>query len=218
MPQNRERVFVIGHSRRCGRRKIFLEQGNDDKAYGLQGQTAYSNTITRRYAEAQSGGTYIIESEQQKKNDAMYTVDLKGVYLNSTRRGVIKKNRAPWLDCNCNIQPKIIEPTVCEQRSDEGLRFFKDNICGCLRTITDCGDKRVVIQDDNDLYSFRIRRLTPRECMRLQGVSDAITDKLIDAGISDTQMYRAAGDAMTVNVVYEIAKAINGEYDEKTGM
>ena len=77
VPQNRERVFLIGHSRRYSRRFIFLEQGNDDKAYGLQGQTAYSNTITRRYAEAQSGGTYIIESEQQKKIDAMYTVDLK---------------------------------------------------------------------------------------------------------------------------------------------
>ena len=54
----------------------------------------------------------------------------------------------------------------------------------------------------------RIRRLTPRECMRLQGVPDYITDKLIVAGISDTQMYRAAGDACTVNVVYEIAKRL----------
>lgn len=52
----------------------------------------------------------------------------------------------------------------------------------------------------------RIRRLTPRECMRLQGVPDYITDKLIQAGISDTQMYRAAGDACTVNVIYEVAK------------
>lgn len=42
--------------------------------------------------------------------------------------------------------------------------------------------------------------------MRLQGVDDAITDKLIAAGISDTQLYRAAGDAWTVNVGYEIAK------------
>ena len=56
--------------------------------------------------------------------------------------------------------------------------------------------------------SMRIRRLTPRECMRLQGVPDSVTDKLIVAGISDTQLYRAAGDACTVNVVYEIAKAI----------
>lgn len=34
---------------------------------------------------------------------------------------------------------------VCEQRSDEGLRFFKNNICGSLRTNNSCGDKRVII-------------------------------------------------------------------------
>lgn len=54
----------------------------------------------------------------------------------------------------------------------------------------------------------KIRQLTPKECWRLQGVLDTITDKVIDAGISDTQMYRAAGDACTVNVIYEIAKRL----------
>ena len=39
---------------------------------------------------------------------------------------------------------KIIEPTVCEQRYDEGLRFFKDDVVGTLRTIDACGDKRVI--------------------------------------------------------------------------
>lgn len=42
-------------------------------------------------------------------------------------------------------QPKILEESiVCEQRSDEGLRFFKDNVCGTLRTIDSCRDKRIV--------------------------------------------------------------------------
>ena len=39
---------------------------------------------------------------------------------------------------------KIIEPTVCEQRCDEGLRLFKDDVVGTLRTIDACGDKRVI--------------------------------------------------------------------------
>ena len=56
------------------------------------------------------------------------------------------------------------------------------------------------------LIDDRIRQLTPREAMRLQGGPDYITDKLISARISDTQLYRAAGDACTVNVIYEIAK------------
>ena len=43
---------------------------------------------------------------------------------------------------------KIIEPVVCEQRTDEGLRLFKDNVVGTLRTIDACGDKRVIEPDD----------------------------------------------------------------------
>lgn len=58
-------------------------------------------------------------------------------------------------------------------------------------------------------YKGRIRKLTPRECWRLQGIKDNITDKVIVAGISDTQMYKGAGDACTANVIYEIAKRMS---------
>ena len=54
----------------------------------------------------------------------------------------------------------------------------------------------------------KIRRLTPKECMRLQGVPDYITNKLIAAGISDTQLYRAAGDAVTVPVIKAIGERL----------
>ena len=44
-----------------------------------------------------------------------------------------------------NRQPKVLEDyKICEQRTDEGLRFFKDNVCGTLRTIDCCGDKRIL--------------------------------------------------------------------------
>ena len=42
----------------------------------------------------------------------------------------------------------VMEPVVCEQRCDEGLRFFKDDVVGTLRTIDACGDKRVIDPDD----------------------------------------------------------------------
>ncbi|WP_335621914.1 DNA cytosine methyltransferase [Clostridium botulinum] len=59
------------------------------------------------------------------------------------------------------------------------------------------------------LMEGRIRKLTPKECWRLQGIPDEITDKVIAAGISNTQMYKGAGDSCTVNVIYEIAKRIS---------
>ena len=43
-----------------------------------------------------------------------------------------------------NAETMVVEPIVCEQRKDEGLRFFKGDYCGALRTIDACGDKRVL--------------------------------------------------------------------------
>ena len=53
----------------------------------------------------------------------------------------------------------------------------------------------------------RVRKLTPRECFRLQGWSDEYFDRaaLIN---SDAQLYKQAGNGVTVNVVYEIGKRI----------
>lgn len=42
----------------------------------------------------------------------------------------------------------VMEPVVCEQRCDEGLRFFKDDVVGILRTIDACDDKRVIEPED----------------------------------------------------------------------
>ena len=54
----------------------------------------------------------------------------------------------------------------------------------------------------------RIRRLTPLECFRLQGFPDEFFRRAKAAGVSDSQLYKQAGNAITVNVVYEIAKRL----------
>ena len=54
----------------------------------------------------------------------------------------------------------------------------------------------------------RIRRLTPLECFRLQGFPDEHFHNAKAAGVSDSQLYKQAGNAVTVNVVYEIAKRL----------
>nr|WP_245640060.1 DNA (cytosine-5-)-methyltransferase [Paenibacillus dakarensis] len=51
---------------------------------------------------------------------------------------------------------------------------------------------------------YRIRKLTPRECWRLQGFTDAQHDTVMDAGISDSQRYKQSGNAVTVNVIHAI--------------
>jgi DNA (cytosine-5)-methyltransferase 1 len=53
------------------------------------------------------------------------------------------------------------------------------------------------------LHDMEVRRLTPLECERLQGFPDNWTE-----GVSDTQRYKCIGNAVTVNVVKEIAKRL----------
>ena len=51
---------------------------------------------------------------------------------------------------------------------------------------------------------FRIRKLTVREVFRLMDVDDSDIDKLMAAGISNTQLYKMAGNSIVVNVLYHI--------------
>ena len=50
---------------------------------------------------------------------------------------------------------------------------------------------------------YKIRRLTPKECERLQGFPDDWTE-----GLSDTQRYKCLGNAVTTNVIRKISMRI----------
>ncbi len=54
---------------------------------------------------------------------------------------------------------------------------------------------------------YRIRKLTPRECWRLQGFPDWAFDKAQEVN-SNSQLYKQAGNSVTVNVIAEIAKRL----------
>ena len=91
---------------------------------------------------------------------------------------------------------------ICESRTDEGLRTFKDGCCGAIRTIAEGGgDKRVIEMNESE---YRIRKLTPKECWRLMGFTDQDFEKARDAGMSNTQLYKQAGNSIVVDVLYYI--------------
>lgn len=60
--------------------------------------------------------------------------------------------------------------------------------------------------DAGVVQNYRIRKLTPRECFRLMGVSESDIDKIQSAGISKTQQYKMAGNSIVVDVLYYIFK------------
>ena len=75
---------------------------------------------------------------------------------------------------------------------------------GASQTLTAKSSHGAVVLNGREV---RIRRLTPRECFRLQGFPDALFEKA-QAVNSDTQLYKQAGNAVTVNVVYAIGEKI----------
>ena len=62
----------------------------------------------------------------------------------------------------------------------------------------------------------RIRRLMPRECLRLQGFEDSQIDKIL-AITSDAQAYKQAGNCVTVNVIEAIGRRIRAVDEELRG-
>ena len=82
--------------------------------------------------------------------------------------------------------------------TEQRLEF---NTKGTSNTIT-------TVQKDNYVVepSFRIRKLTPRECFRLMGMRDDDIDKIQATGISNTQQYKMAGNSIVVNVLEAIFK------------
>ena len=64
------------------------------------------------------------------------------------------------------------------------------------------GESQGVVEPD-----FRIRKLTPRECWRLQGFPDWAFDKAQEVN-SNSQLYKQAGNSVTVNVIAAIAKEL----------
>lgn len=64
------------------------------------------------------------------------------------------------------------------------------------------GESQGVVEPD-----FRIRKLTPRECWRLQGFPDWAFDKAQEIN-SNSQLYKQAGNSVTVSVIAAIAKEL----------
>lgn len=62
---------------------------------------------------------------------------------------------------------------------------------------------------------YKIRKLTPKECFRLMGVDDKDFDKIQQAGISDSQLYKLAGNSIVVDVLAEIfTQMFKDEYSQ----
>ena len=129
-------------------------------------------------------------------------LDIKGI--EQVRRVYGDNGISPTLNTmqGGNRQPKIIEV----ERTP--LKFLNRNGKKTDGDYTFCVDT-CHTGDIKEHYSngdFKIRKLTPRECFRLMGMRDDDIDKIQEAGISNTQQYKLAGNSIVVDVLEAIFK------------
>lgn len=190
VPQNRERIFIIGHSRNKSVRPIFpigeIGQLNDGSRQEAQGQRQrirgqISATIDSNYSKGGGSRTMILTSHTQanikqriQDRENTWTLDTSG-----KKQGIITVSDS--------------DKDSCRIYSDQGIsRTLRANSGGY-------GSKTGAYE-----IKERIRMLTPTECERLQGFPDGWTE-----GLSNTQRYKCLGNAVTVPVIEYIASNLN---------
>ena len=120
-----------------------------------------------------------------------------------------------------NADPKMTEVARCitarhasdiSNRKGEHSDVFLEKF-----QITDEEEYPVVVFIDKNckIHIGKIRKLTPRESWRLQGFTDQQFDKVIKAEMSDTQLYKQAGNAVTVNVISAVGQIIKDVEGDK---
>jgi DNA (cytosine-5)-methyltransferase 1 len=198
VPQNRERVYTIGHLRAKGSKQILPITSADGKdsntKINVVGSTNPGRKIQqRKYIYGDEGLIGCLIATDYKEPKIVQIGRMKSNRENPNQQGVIVK--------------ACITPDRIEKRQN-GKRFKEDG--EPMFTLTKQDIHGVFIQNGEE---YVIRKLTPKECMRLQGVPDEYTDKLIQAGISDSQIYKAAGDGLSVPIAKEIGERIRKTYE-----
>lgn len=108
---------------------------------------------------------------------------------------------------NYILEPKIVQvANILEDKNfsnpQVGRIYSPNGLSPTLSTMQGGGREPKMLVTKGD--SFRIRKLTPRECFRLMGVSDLDIDKMQSVGISNSQQYKMAGNSIVVDVLFYI--------------
>jgi len=228
LPQNRERVYFVGHLRGRSRPKVFPFRESDEifTKSRREGKASnqFSTAITQNLKRGvHSGGETLITISNPKPRDYKERKIVKArpvltpdsfIQVGTLRthndgKGfrAVKGGDCPTIPSRAREdgsgQPVIKIGKI--NNSQSGAVYSTD---GVSATITGCGGgqgaKTGLYQVESGTKTeTKIRRLTPREASRLQGFPDWWTD-----GLSDTQKYKCLGNAVSVPVVKAIGERL----------
>lgn len=224
VPQNRERVYIVGHLRGRGTQQVFpierkgepidspkqkiirVFDGRNTGTYGSQDVVSpdgIAGTLNTMGGGNREPKIAIREATKQGYAEAVAGDSVNFTQPNSkTRRGRVGSQRANTLQTGLN--QSVVVPVLTPDRlvKRQNGRRFKENEDPMFTLNT---------QDRHGIYDgMSIRKLTPHECWRLQGFPDWAFDRAEKVN-SNSQLYKQAGNSVTVPVIYEIAKRMSVE-------
>lgn len=193
-----------------------------DKSYNNPKFIETANCITSRedrgVSNRESEGTAVLETP-----NISYCLDsnyYKGTtieqYMNKHRRQLIVENnkvairqatKQGYIECEVGGVADLSYP---DNKTRRGRVQDNGNTCPTV-TATETGICKIE-------SPIRIRKLTPRETFRLMGFSDEDFDAAQKAGVSNSQLYKQAGNSIVVDVLYyiyvELYKAMPYLFDD----
>ena len=222
VPQNRERVFIVGHlGAGCGREVFPVSPTDGENTFKLKERTIGQPQGNRVYDVDGLSCTLSSNGGGAGAKTGLYAVATPARATKKQYGRRIKEAEEPMF----TITTQDIHRIAIKEATKKGYAMAEDgdsvNI-GMPDSKTRRG--RVGKQIANTLTcanemgvvnGVRIRRLTPKECWRLQGFPDEYIDKAKATGVSDTQLYKQAGNAVTVNVARAIGEKLK-EIEEES--
>lgn len=204
VPQNRERVFMLSILNGCWYEfphPVRLEKRLKDVLELEVDEKYFLNERGINYVKKKLGKYTAINGEVAMCLTAKGCANWTGTFISdkSIQIGVTKET--DWNRQQYRVyDPTGISPTITTKSGGglepkilmRGRRFNKGGEADIPGTITGSAWEQNNLLD----YAGCIRRLTPRECLRLMDVSDGDIDKIQAAGISDTQQYKLAGNSI----------------------
>ncbi len=150
--------------------------------------------------------------EGMEQKCVAYTRDSKGKVI-SRRLSDIANTVHGSTGCGGSTDCFVAEPKIIQVGNLADEKGFKNpqrgrvyNPIGISPNIDTMGGGNLQPKIIEDFANYRIRKLTPRECFRLMGVSEKDIDNIQKSGISKTQQYKMAGNSIVVDVLYYIFK------------
>lgn len=215
--QNRDRVFIVSILGQFNykfpkpyklKKKIkdYLEDNVDEKYYlgetiikAFMGKGSDKYPRKERFIQNITRDNDVANAITTRSGDRPTDCDDIGIVLKDGMILDLKSSDKFRRKPSINIVPTIMTDTrlsVVEEIKPIDISFNLDDQIIVI-------DKKTYIIGNDGISLFRIRKLTPREALRLMNVSEKNID-IILSEVSDSQAYKLAGNSIVVNVLVEI--------------